>query len=341
MKAAFVKRRNKIRIDDIPLPEMGENGILIKIDACGLCGSDFIDAYAWAHDWKRFGHEIIAHVANVGVGVRGIRPGDQVAMALSVPCGECAACTSGNVRRCTQMPVAHQGGFAEYLSVPNERLLFKIDPELPPAVAVFAEPLSVVLDAYETAGIGRNDRLVVIGGGFIGRLALVAAKAIGVEVIGLLTRRSTQELEMLSEKLGFKRFHWRTLGGVTLCAPSQFTEEIAAGCGRVIILHTAPARYIGRYYKILPYDSVIVNIGLSSSFLDNKLFIDMSKALFKRVSILTAFPVPCLTFSKAIELLQKQAELFSLLSVESQPLEHLPELIRSDAHHKGKIMMTP
>ena len=131
MKAAFVKRRNRIRIDDIPLPEMGDNGILIKIDACGLCGSDYIDAYAWANDWKRFGHEIVAHVVDVGPGVSGVRPGDQIAVALSVPCGECSACTSGNVRRCTRMHIAHQGGFAEYLSVPNEHLLFKIYPELP------------------------------------------------------------------------------------------------------------------------------------------------------------------------------------------------------------------
>jgi threonine dehydrogenase-like Zn-dependent dehydrogenase len=340
MKAAFVKRRNRIRFDDIPLPEMGKDGILIKIDACGLCGSDFIDAHAWAHDWKRFGHEITAHVVDVGPGVRKVRPGDQVAVALSVPCGECSACTSGNLRRCTQMHIAHQGGFAEYLSVPNEHLLFKIDPELPPVVAVFAEPLSVVLDAFETAGIGQDDRLVVIGGGFIGRLALVAAKAIGVEVTGLLTRRSTDELEALSEKIGFKRFHWRKLGGFTLSPPRHFAEDIAVGCGRTVIIHTAPARYIARYYKMLPYDSVIVNIGLSSSFLDNKLFIDMSKALFKRISVLTAFPVPCLTFSKAIELLQEQADLFSLLSVESQPLERLPELIRG-AHNMGKIMITP
>jgi hypothetical protein len=66
----------------------------------------------------------------------------------------------------------------------------------------------------------------------------------------------------------------------------------------------------------------------------------MSKALFKRISILTAFPVPCLTFSKAIELLQERADLFALLSVESQPLERLPDLIRG-AHTMGKIMITP
>jgi threonine dehydrogenase-like Zn-dependent dehydrogenase len=340
MKAAFVKRRNKIKFEDIPLPEMGGKEVLIKIDACGLCGSDFIDAYVWAHDWKRFGHEIIAHVVDVGAGVRGVRPGDQVAVALSVPCGECSACASGNLRRCTQMHIAHQGGFAEYLSVPNERLLFKIDPELRPSVAVFAEPLSVVLDAFETAGIGRDDRLIVIGGGFIGRLALVAAKAIGVEVTGFLTRKSNHELEALSEKFAFKRFHWRALGGITLSPPTDFAKDIAVGCGRAVIIHTAPARYIARYYKVLPYDSVIVNIGLSASFLDNRLFIDISKALFKRISILTAFPVPCLTFSKAIELLKNRADLFSLLAVESQPLERLPELIRG-AHNMGKIMITP
>jgi threonine dehydrogenase-like Zn-dependent dehydrogenase len=238
------------------------------------------------------------------------------------------------------MHIALQGGFAEYLSVPNEHLLFKIYPELAPAVAVFAEPLSVVLDAFETADIRRNDRLIVVGGGFIGRLALVAARARGVEVVGLLTRRSSPELEVLSEKVGFKRFRWRTFGGIAISPPRHFAEEIAIGYGRTVIIHTAPARYIARYYKVLPYDSVIVNIGLSSSFLNNRLFIDMSKALSKRISILTAFPVPCLTFSKAIELLKEREYLFSLLSVESQPLERLPELFRR-ARGERKIMITP
>jgi threonine dehydrogenase-like Zn-dependent dehydrogenase len=73
--------------------------ILIKIDAYGLCGSDFIDAYAWAREWKRFGHEIIAHVVNVGAG--GDKTRRSVAVALSVPCGECSAGTSGNLMRCT------------------------------------------------------------------------------------------------------------------------------------------------------------------------------------------------------------------------------------------------
>src|SRR4030042_1671427 len=111
MKAAFVKRRNKIRIDDVPLPKVEDNGIVIKIDACGLCGSDYIDAYGWAKDWKRFGHEIVAHVVDVGSSVSRVGRGDQVGVALSVPCGECSACTSGNVRRCTRMPLALQGGF--------------------------------------------------------------------------------------------------------------------------------------------------------------------------------------------------------------------------------------
>jgi len=340
MKAAFVKRRKKIRIDDIPLPKTGDNEILIRIDACGLCGSDYIDASSWAMDWKRFGHEIVAHVIDAGPGVNGVKHEDQVAVALSVPCGKCSACTSGNVRRCTRMHVAQQGGFAEYLIVPNEHLLFKIDPPLPPAVAVFVEPLSVVLDAFETCALGREDRLIVVGGGFIGRLALVAAKAAGVEVAGLLTRGSNPEIETLSEKLGFNRFYWRTFGGITLSPPRHFAEEMAIGDGRAVFIHTAPARYIARYYKALPYDSVIVNIGLSSSFLGNHLFIDVSKALFKRISILTAFPVPCLTFSKAITLLQKRTDLFSLLSVESQPLERLPELLRGP-RSKRKIMITP
>ena len=59
MKAAFVKRKNRVRIKEVPKPEPKEKEIRIKIDACGVCGSDFIEAQSWAKRWKRFGHEIV------------------------------------------------------------------------------------------------------------------------------------------------------------------------------------------------------------------------------------------------------------------------------------------
>jgi threonine dehydrogenase-like Zn-dependent dehydrogenase len=107
MKVTFIKKYNKVKIVDIPVPKPEGKDVLIRIDACGVCGSDFIEAKVWDREWKRFGHEIAATVVEMG-GVSGLSVGDQVVVALSVPCGNCAPCIEENPRKrgihLTQVP---------------------------------------------------------------------------------------------------------------------------------------------------------------------------------------------------------------------------------------------
>lgn len=341
MQAAFVKRRNRVWIENIPIPDTGSSDILVKIDACGVCGSDYIDAQVWAKNRKQFGHEIVGHVVKIGSSVSNVTVGDQVIISLSSPCGECPACTSSNQRGCTAMLTAHQGGFSEYLLVPDERLVFRVKPQLPVEVAVFAEPLTVVLDAFRTSAIGSCDRLLVVGGGFIGRLAIITAKALGIDVAGIMTRRLDPETTSLSETLGFKVFPWKIFAGITIGPPDNLGEMVGNNAGKTVILHTAPSRYIAYYYKKIPFNSTIVNIGLSASRIDNYLFFNMSNAMFRRIQILNSFPVPCLTMTEAIALLQKHHKLFSLLSTEVQSLVQLPAIFGSNKRSGKKIVIVP
>ncbi len=340
MKAAFVKKFNKVKIRDIPLPRPEKNEVLVKIKACGVCGSDFIEAKAWAKNWKRFGHEIAATVAEIGSEVKIFAVGDQVLIALSAPCGVCVRCKEGNHRKCNHLILAEQGGFADYLLVKDQRLLHKVSPPLPAALACFAEPLTVILDAFHLASLAKKSHLLIVGGGNMGSMALLTAKIFGANVQGVLGRKLNSNLSACLNETGGDFFPWHMIANLIITAPATLQQKLSQLSGKIVVLHTAPPCYIANYLDLLPYNTTIVNIGISALPKRNKFKIDFSKLIFKRLQVMSAFPVPCMHFPEALSLLQKHSRLFSLLSTEQMPLEKLPEVIKNKKGQKRKILIT-
>lgn len=341
MKAAFIKRYNKVKIVDIPVPKPEGKDVLIRIDACGVCGSDFIEAKVWAREWKRFGHEIAATVVEIGEDVSELSVGDQVVVALSVPCGNCTPCIEGNPRKCNRMIVAEQGGFAEYLLVKDYRLLYKVEPVLPAELACLAEPLTVILDAFHLADLRKRNHLLVVGGGNIGILALLTAKTLGVNVLGVLGRKMNSGITTCLNETGGDFFPWRTLAGLTVAAPHDLKKRLPGISERIVVLHTAPPCYVPKYLDALPFDSTVVNIGLSALRRENKVKLDASTMIFKRIQFMSAFPVPCMFLSQAVSLLQEHSALFSSLPTEQLLLERLPRVFTNPKWPKNKILIRP
>jgi D-arabinose 1-dehydrogenase-like Zn-dependent alcohol dehydrogenase len=341
VKAAFIKKYNRVKLVDIPKPSPSGKEVLVKVQACGVCGSDFIEAKAWAKQWKRFGHEIVGTVEEMGPEVTGFSEGDQVVIALSAPCGVCPACKSGVPRRCSNLIMAEQGGFAEYLLVPDQRLLYHVKPSLPIRTAVMAEPITVVLDAFEAASLQEGQYFLVVGGGYIGRLALLTAKTEGANVLGILGRKTSPQIEECLKDTGGEHFSWRTWFGRTIGPPTDLRERLSTLPGSLVILHTAPAYYIGNYLEAMPFGTTIVNIGLSAKPRENKLRIDGSKLIFSKIQLLSAFPVPCLHMEHAVDLLQSHVELYGLMTMESRTIDDLPGVIGGSYNHGAKVVILP
>jgi len=341
MKAAYVKTRNKVQIRDVEAPTPSTGEVVLQVEGCGICGSDFLEADSWAKKWKRFGHEIAGRIIAVGTDVEDFAQGDQVALGLSAPCGQCPHCLAGIPRHCTSLLIAEQGGFAEQLLVPDPRLLYKAPEPMDPSLLIFAEPLTVLLDAFHTVGLKKNDRLAVVGGGFIACLGILVAKSLGITSVLSLSRSSHPGLTACIDAAKGEDFQWNKVAGVTTSAPSEFMARLGQGPGRRVILHTAPARYILNYFDMLPFDTTVLNIGLSAKAKENILKIDASKLIFKRIQIMSGFPVPCLYLEEAIKLLCRNRKLFSLLSPEKVILKDLPAIISSRPKHKRKIMVVP
>lgn len=339
MKTAYVKTKGNVEIRNLPVPEPGHGEIVIRIDACGICGSDFIEAFFWAKKWKRFGHEVSASVHALGEGVSGLAVGDKVVMALSVPCSECEACQQGMPRYCTQMVIAEQGGFSEYLLVKNIKLLKTMSPSVPAHISCLTEPLTVIIDAFKLADLRANDTLFVAGSGFLGALAVITAHVSGVPVGGILGRNNNDNISSVLELTGGKFVKWPSLTNTFLGPSTSVKQSFSNAKGRIVILHTAPPFTIASYLNALPYGATVVNIGLSGQKKENQLALDMAKNIFRKTQLLSAFPVPCLYLKDAIDLLEQHTNTFSLLKTQSIALTDLPKIITARAK-TGKMIVS-
>src|SRR5438270_6191369 len=180
MRAVELARAHEMHLVEMEKPEPGPGEVLVRIEACGVCGSD-VSAYKLGLWSGVMGHEIGATVEALGAGVEGLAPGDAVAINPKLPCGECADCRSGHENRCIDTltkPVLRPGGYAEWLAAPV-KLVALLPDGLPADLGALAEPLSVAVHAAGRAEVRPGGPAMVVGLGSIGLLTVVAVKAAG------------------------------------------------------------------------------------------------------------------------------------------------------------------
>ena len=189
MKSLLLSAYNHLEIADFPAPEPGPGEVLVRVEACGICGSD-VHGYDGSSGRRIppivMGHEAAGTVAALGQGVEGYAVGDRVTFDSTVYCGECAWCQRGDVNLCDNRQVVgvscgdyrRHGAFAEYVAVP-QRILYHLPDNLSFAEAAMLEAVSVALHAVRLAQVKGGETALVIGAGMIGLLTLQAARALG------------------------------------------------------------------------------------------------------------------------------------------------------------------
>lgn len=185
MRAAVIHGPGKVVVEEVPVPALGADDVLVEVDLCGICGTDIHMALeGWAEPGTWGGHEWIGRVVAVGAAVTRWAPGDHVVGGPPAGCGACALCAEGRPSLCVDRDApgrdAPQGAFATYVATPAAELLAR--PEgLDPRAAALAEPLAVALHAITRGGVERGQRVLVLGAGPIGALAIAALRARGVD----------------------------------------------------------------------------------------------------------------------------------------------------------------
>ncbi|HTS52388.1 MAG TPA: alcohol dehydrogenase catalytic domain-containing protein, partial [Burkholderiales bacterium] len=189
MKSLLLKEYLQLELADFPQPEPGPGEVLIRVAACGICGSD-VHGYDGASGRRIppivMGHEAAGLIAAVGAGVTRFKPGDRVTFDSTVYCGECAFCRRGEVNLCDKREVIgvscgdyrRHGAFAEYIAVP-ERILYHLPESMSFPEAAMLEAVSVALHAVHVTGDVKGQTALVIGAGMIGLLTMQAAHAAG------------------------------------------------------------------------------------------------------------------------------------------------------------------
>lgn len=193
MKALTLTAYNQFEFSDAPQPEIAENEVLIKVKACGICGSDIhgMDGSSGRRIPPIImGHEAAGEIAEVGSGVTEWKQGDRVTFDSTVYCGECESCKNGQINLCPERNVLgvscddyrRHGAFAEYVKVP-QHILYAIPDDVSYDHAAFAEPISIALHGVNRVPLKKGDSAVVIGAGLIGLLVVQALKAKGAGTV--------------------------------------------------------------------------------------------------------------------------------------------------------------
>jgi L-iditol 2-dehydrogenase len=213
MLAAVYRGVNDVRLETVPVPEIGAGELLVRVHTCGVCGTDLKKIASGSHSAPRiFGHETSGVVAAAGAGVRKFVPGDRVVVFHHIPCRECyycrhktfAQCSTYKKVGCTAGFEPSGGGFSEYVRVMDwivEQGTVKIPEGVSFQQACFVEPVNTCMKGIEALRLEPGETVLAIGQGPIGIVLSVLARRAGATVI---TSDLYPERLRIAKSLGFE-----------------------------------------------------------------------------------------------------------------------------------------
>jgi threonine dehydrogenase-like Zn-dependent dehydrogenase len=297
MKAAFYYGVGDLRVEEVPVPEIDDGELLVRVKACAVCGTDN-RIYRHGHfkipaGAKRvLGHETCGEIAKAGAKVKRFKAGDRVAVAPNVGCGTCHMCIQGLNQLCPTYEafgISLDGGFAQYLRVPAWAVgnVVPIPDHVSFREAVLIEPLSCVYNAYEACRTVPGDTVLIIGAGPIGALHAMLNKRAGgrVVVADISSDRLAAVREygaddvIRSSEVDLRAEFGRITSGrgadvvITACSVPEMQAlalELAGSHGRVCLFGGLPQgkETVALNTNLIHYKELLVTATTGSSMLD-------------------------------------------------------------------------
>ena len=278
MQAVRLQAVGHIECVAVPDPSPGPGEVLVRVKAAGICGTDrhLLKGEFPCRPPVTLGHEFAGDVVAVGAGVT-LPLGTAVACDPNIACGTCDQCLRGRTNLCTRnvaIGIHRDGGFADLAVIPAHRAVPVGD--LHPHHAAFAEPLACTLHGLDLGAPVPGQRVIVLGGGVIGLLAVQLARLAGADVT-LVTRHPAKRALALAvgaastaaTELEARALHPQGADLVLECAGVAETVEMAPRLtrsgGRVVILGVMPQ---GETVRIEPFDLLFREIQLLHSFIN-------------------------------------------------------------------------
>ncbi|MBL7115154.1 MAG: alcohol dehydrogenase catalytic domain-containing protein [Kiritimatiellae bacterium] len=244
MKAVVFHAPEDERVEDVPVPFCEEGEILVKVDACAVCGSD-LKAYHVGNPRIKppmvIGHEFTGIIDGMGPETSGFSVGDRVVMATSISCGECVYCRKGLANLCVDvapMGFSYPGGMAEFVVIPNRAVdnghVVKVPAGVKPEHAALAEPVSCAVNSCEQCNIEEGDTVLVMGAGPMGIMNACVARGMGASTI-IMSEINESRLQQC-EVFGFD--HLVNPGTQDL---EELVKSVTDGIGADVVIVAAPA----------------------------------------------------------------------------------------------------
>lgn len=339
MKSAVFYEKHNLVIEDIPMPEVGPNDVLIRVKACGICGTDVHifngdEGAAATPAGTVLGHEFAGIVEKIGENVKGIVVGDRVCVDPNKLCNECYYCKSGIGHFCEDMigiGTTVNGGFSEYCAVPQSQV-YKIADTTTYEMAAMTEPVACCVHGIDMCNISCGDTVAVIGGGMIGMIMLQLAKLAGAGKLIML------------EPVAEKREICKNLGA-DLCI-DPLSEDVKAvlaenGIERIscVIECVGRTSTIEQAIDIAGKDSIVMMFGLTAP---NDTIAIKPFEIFKKEIVLKASFINPYTQKRALTLIDSGKVDVNSMIYATESLERLPEIL-ADAklRAKGKFIIIP
>ena len=337
MKSAVFYGKHDLRVEERPVPQPGRGEVLLRVMACGVCGTDvhIFEGDQGAADCPSgtvLGHEFSGVVEAVGEGVSAFAPGDRVCVDPNRLCGECRPCRDGLGHFCKHMTgigTTVDGGFAQFCAVPQSQL-YRIADGLSFAQAAMAEPVSCCLHGIDLCELRPGCRAAVIGGGMIGLLMVQLLRLSGASFIALL------------EPVEQKRALGLRLGADAAFDPlREEPDRILRAAGRLdtVIECAGLPSTVSQAVAIAGRRAVVMLFGLTRP--DDAVPVRPFD-LFRRELTIKASYINPYTMGRAVDLLNGGRLDVSSMLAEEIPLARLPEVLAAPAlRAKGKYIVLP
>lgn len=280
---------------------LDEDHVLLKIMACGVCGTDVNFVRDWEEDAMALGHEISAEVMEVGRNVTSVKPGDSVIVEDCTMCGVCENCKSGHPEFCRNMyEMEGQPGMGEYMSV-RYNCLNRYE-GIDHVSACLTEPLAVSLTSVLHADIPLGGSVVVLGNGPLGLMAAKLARLKGAGYVAITGLPADNERErarfVVADKFGCDK----TIQVGKQCVEDEILSRFPDGVDRVIV--SSPPESMYDAFKIIHFGGIITFFGLHFGG-KNMVNVDINDMIFRKITLKPAFAEPAINFPIANRLLKE------------------------------------
>ncbi len=325
MKASVCYKQNDLRTEDLPIPEISDNEVLIKMLACGLCGTDIQKIRGdTVNKPTVLGHEVVGEIVKKGKNVSKFEIGDRVITAIHVPCFTCHYCNKGHYTICEQFRTNNidPGGFAEFIRIPElhlNHLTHKVSNNVTDEEATLIEPIACCLHGLKQADIRPNDSVLIMGAGTIGILHAQLAKIKGANkvIVSDMSEFKLQKALNVGCDYAINIKEKNIIDEVNKITDGQGVDVIVIAAG-VSSLVADAVNMVRRAGKIIVF----------SGFDKNKLVtLDVSRFFKDEISIIGTYSVTPYEFPEALDLLEKRKLNTKEMITHVYPLKKLSEAI--------------